>query len=206
MTRDRRTDLLYGWNFNSWFYLKKQKVCICAPQKNGCTSLFRSLHPKSKSNLDFRKFTFVNNMGPFTPQEINELFPTKKKFLMVRSPVDRFSSLWRDKALNKTSQSCDEIEGFTPAELIQHIMNFPLANYHWYPQYMYMVPGAKPIPFYDVFKLLGIKTKHENSSGEKENDPEMPVDLILQHYHQDALLWERALENSVEDVESEHDE
>lgn len=192
----KEKELLYGWNFNAWFYFKSVDICVCAPQKNGCTSLFRAVHPKSKSNLQFRKYAFVNGVGPFTPAEIMELYPSKEKLLMVREPVARFASLWRDKAFHKKSVDMSEIKGMSPQKLIDHIMYNPLGNYHWYPQYMYMVPKTKPIPFYDVFHYLNLSDKHENSSGDRGEDPKMPEKLILQHYHQDALLWEQALRNA----------
>lgn len=185
-----------------WFYDEHKEICVCAPAKCGTTSLRFALDPTLQERVDeWRKnrgnggapiVTLSNEgfrHGPYTPEEVNKV-TAKGKYLAIRHPVDRFRSLWQDKCCRDPEGSPlrQRLNGMSPAQLLQMIKYFPMGDRHWYPQYLYRVPGTTLIPHQKFLTWLGYKNKVYNKS--EAVDAVMPSSDIIEYYSQDYELWE----------------
>lgn len=172
------------------------------PPKCGVTSFSRVVLPNCKGMNDFRRQMHAMNRGPKAPDEIID--EKAEKLLVVRDPVERFASLWRDgfRDGNKRALRAENVKrGFhsvinkeyaehrTPEALISYIERYPIGNPHWFPQYGYLVPGTRVMTLPALFDELGLSRAHENKTRRKVSDPQMPVDRIRRQYIQDVQLF-----------------
>lgn len=177
--------------FKCWFYVRQKDICFCVPAKCGGTAFYRAVFnvpadvPIEHSRSYAVRLALDLGAGPFSPHEVNKYFPDVKRFLIVRDPVDRFMSLWRNKCRRDGDESQRYLVGWTPEQLIDHVEKFPFGNPHWVPQYSYLLPKTKVVR---SFKGLLVTTRH-NMTQQLADDPEPPKERIATHYAQDMKLW-----------------
>jgi hypothetical protein len=83
--------------------------------------------------------------------------------------------------------------GWSPTGLMYHIMDNPMGDAHWFPQYLYMVPGAMLVPYNVLPSRYGYAKLRINVTQPLLNDPVPPRKLISSFYSVDMALWKRAL-------------
>lgn len=178
---------------NLWYYLLSMDVCVCVPAKCGGTAFYQAafhvheVEPRHvKSAVD--RLASMSGAGPYTPIEVSTYYPTKRKIMAVRHPVQRFVSLWRDKCRDG-DENMPMVAGWDPETLLQHIKEYPAGNDHWMPQYLYQAPGCEVVDYQKLMPLLGLKAERVNVTYGKETDPEMPKTDIIRQFQQDYFLW-----------------
>lgn len=157
--------------FGHWLRLPSG-VCAGVPLKCGNTTV--------RSALGVRDW--------FSPREVVRKFPDSEKWLVVRDPVERFASLWRDKCRDG---GLKHLAGKSPDELIGLIESWPMGDKHWFPQFGYLVPGVELVTLPRFMSRLGI-ARRDNATVVRQDDPDMPEARVRAHYARDVAMWESA--------------
>jgi hypothetical protein len=188
-----------------WWWLTNTpdgEVVACAPNKCGLTSFQIGFVPglndvvKLSGKVDSGKaaFSFAKGagLGPFTGVEVTMQFPNLPKLMAVREPEGRFISIWRHVC---STSLVDHLEfkqtaGMSPDKFMSYIETFPMGNVHWAPQWAFLIPGAKLIPFDQFNEALGLPAVHANSHAHR-GSPDLTElhERIKFHFSQDFLLW-----------------
>lgn len=141
----------------------------------------------------------ARGLGPYTARDVVRQFPDAPRFLAVRHPLDRFRSIWKDKCDPKWQRhpstspgTVDLTAGMTPDELMDLVEAWPGGDNHWVPQWWFLVPRAKPLPFDRFNQLLGLPAVHTHRSRMSGEGVAFPEARILAHYARDLELWEGA--------------
>lgn len=174
----------------------------CVPNKCGSSSFRVSVAGlgKTVNNYDLYKIMTEQSRGPYSIEEINAKTDGKSRYLSVREPVDRFTSLW--KHANRVNE-CLNKRGFlgtngllraTPEKLMWTIEHKPDKDPHWTRQSYWEVEKVIPIRFDKFLEVVGLPPMHKNKSSDVPV-PKLPVERILRHYARDAELWELAVAN-----------
>jgi len=127
----------------------------------------------------------------------------KYRVFIIRHPLDRFDSLWRNKArdggrLSKGGgRGMHKVIGMTPRELFEYTKTHP--NHHWTPQCVLhagvpcrVVRLENMADFWDDMTF----TKHpfpkiNPTDGKVPRDEELTAD-IMNYYEDDYILWAQA--------------
>lgn len=181
-------------NHALWVYLKEFDCCVCVPSKNGGSSFRVQLirmrgYDILPTTLPVMNEFYRDGHGPFHPKEVEMLFSDKPQYLSVRHPVERFASLWRSKARDRNG-SPYLAHGMTPDELMDHIETVNDSDWHWRPQIRYMTKNAQPVHPSGLLALFSDQERI-NTTSERDSDPRMPVDRIMDFYSEDYELWRR---------------
>lgn len=182
-------------NYAFWVYLKEFDCCICIPAKNGGCSFRHEIIRLRGLDIDPRQFGLMREFakdghGPFHPKEVSYLFPDKPHYLSVRHPVERFTSLWRNKCREKNGAPW-QVYGMTPDQLMDYIEI--QEDHHWRKQVKNLTDRTELMLMPDLLEMIGC-TMRLNRSDRLEREPDMPVDRILDYYADDLRLWEDASE------------
>lgn len=185
-------------HFKIWFYVKSRDACIGIPAKCGGSSFYRNVFKIDKAVPDehVRSAAVVKALdmgaGPFSTTELAEFFPDTERMLVIRNPVDRFYSLWRDKCRRSpaTARSMEWLRGWTPDQLLRYIKQYPFGDPHWIPQYSYLVPRISLIGHDILPHLFGYSDIVNNKTKSLSTDPVINEEDIKQQYYHDCLLWE----------------
>jgi len=178
-----------------WYLDSRRNMLVCAPAKCGSNAVRRAINPKWAEG-NFRRLARRHKCGPFAPADLSlNKFKGVARYLVVRDPVDRFASLWRDKCRDGrgSPRILEHTKGLTPDQLMDLIERYPFGNSHWYPQYAYKIPGAIPVRINTLLELMGVDpTAVVGGTTKFDDDPPMPVERIMQHYRHDKRLYEEA--------------
>ena len=174
----------------------------CVPNKCGSSSFRVSVAGLGKTVNNFELYEMMHKLGrgPWSIDEINAKTDGKPRFLAVREPVDRFTSLW--KHANRENETLNK-RGFlgaagllraTPGRLMWVIEHRPDEDPHWTRQSFWEVEDVIPIRFDKFLAAVGLPPMHKNKSSEVPIPP-LPEERIRAHYARDCELWEMALVN-----------
>lgn len=164
----------------NWLTDRARKFAIGVPFKNGYTSVLKVLN------------------GQQAPVRIqpNHMKNFRHKIFIVRHPLDRFLSLWRNKCRDHGSGV--GVEGFTQEELWHRIQN-GTPDEHWIRQIEMLGKYRKEAELVRLEDLPGWWWKnmqaefaHENKS---DNYDEISDELraqVLEHYAEDLRLYDAA--------------
>ena len=185
-------------NYALWVFLKEFDCCICIPAKNGGCSFRHEIIGLRKLDIECRTLGLMREFykdghGPFHPREVSMMYPDKPHYLAVRHPVDRFKSLWRNKARDKDGAP-HQVYGMTPDQLMDYIEK--QEDHHWRKQVKNLTDKTVPMLAADLLKMVGA-TVRINRTDRLERDPDMPTDRILDFYIDDLRLWDRANECNI---------
>jgi hypothetical protein len=183
-----------------WVYIPELRTCICAPTKCGCSAIYGQLigNPVHGARINALKEFSARGLGPWLPHEIPGKYRHVPKYLAVRDPVDRFGSLWRCFCRGRKfrpkaqPENTSYIFGMTPAELMTHILMYPIANRHWVPQLLHWLPGSVLVPHGQLLERLGLPSPKINVTDRRKDDPALPEEQIRNHYAEDMKLWHAA--------------
>ena len=114
---------------------------------------------------------------------------------VVRNPIDRFDSLWRNKCRDGGKLLGHDIDGMTPAELFGYIKQND--NHHWTPQHTLLgdLESRCPVTLVPLDGLgtclwtefgLGVQRVHE-TLGKVPRDFGLTIDIAA-HYRLDKVL------------------
>ena len=177
-----------------WCYIEEADFCVCVPNKNGGTSYRKAFADKSSWEssklVPFMMEFYAKGHGPFSAKELMFRFPDKPHYLVVRHPVDRFGSLWRNKCRDRLG-SPYAIHGMNPDQLIGFIEENPEYDRHVLRQSDYLTEKTYPIILSDLMSILELLPERINRSVPTPSDPQMPKKRILKHYAKDYELWSR---------------
>lgn len=181
--------------FRSWCRVKTPahgECYVCVPPKCGWTSFRHAVNPATLVGANtFSSYMRAERRGMYGPHQVAQR--TGKKFLAVRDPVDRFSSLYRQATGNAAWARKQLLpERMTPDELLDIIRATPLGNVHWYPVAGYLVTDAVLVPFDRLLSELGYKAVHKNR-GPVVADLRLPEYRIRAHYARDDEIYTGAL-------------
>lgn len=158
-----------------WYHIPQWDITIATPPKAGSSSL--------------KNFMWENKIEcSYIPQKLVK-GPT---FFVIRDPVSRFCSLWRDKCRDQTNIIDRNIYGMTPQELLTHIQHNN--DVHWTPQYKLfgnLSPTIIPLErLNDWWEEQGYGTLNQSNmtSGSVDINPKKIVD----YYWKDMELYTRA--------------
>jgi hypothetical protein len=119
-----------------------------------------------------------------------------KIFVVVRRPLDRFGSLWRNKCRDQEDIRDTRVYGMSPEELMTHIES-GARNIHWTPQTaMISNLDVTLIPL-DLFSTwwgrrgYGELGKFHATDGEVDMDDSLK-DRVLTFYADDVMLYDKA--------------
>lgn len=120
---------------------------------------------------------------------------------VVRHPVSRFYSLWRNVQERPRSEKnfYKRFEGLSPRQMWDELKVMPFTDYHFQPQWMVGLYTADQLIRLEDFDDWFITTfselvppQHLNVSVRPyERDPSIDEE-VLEEYRQDFELWERA--------------
>lgn len=181
------------WGFRSWYLIGDTYVCV--PPKCGSTSFMRAVDAEARDGLDFRARMKEKKRGPWAPQDVVRR-KHGRRVLAVRDPVSRFRSLWRHLVRNDETRLwwADRHRipmGITsPDELLSFIKRFPMGNYHWYPQYGYVVPGVEIVRYDRLLSGLNLPEVVANVGSPSDMDDQIPEVEVMSFYSMDQALWE----------------
>ena len=168
---------------SSWVYCPSWKLNIgCAP-KCGQTSLHKVMEK--------------NSPGVWHPNGEDAY-----SVWIVRDPVARFKSLWRDKCRNKAPLWADEedapLAGMSPEDLMDFIETTKEKDPHWTTQYIQCNQQADEIIILE--KLDEWWAAHGLPKMTRKNKTRGPIDLssellrrVQLHYESDVFLYHEAL-------------
>lgn len=167
-----------------WFYFKEWKFTIMNPPKCGGSSIKQFIW---MNELEDKIVHLMQNEAKKTPGE---------NYVVIRNPLDRFASLWKNKCRDKDNIKDTEIYGMSPNQLMTHIENGH-KDIHWTPQSaMIADANVKLIPL----DMLGFWWRHNglgelgvfnSTEGEVEIDNELKT-RILTFYADDVILHNKA--------------
>jgi len=156
-----------------WIANADRAIAFGVPPKNGLHSFWEALR------------------GDDIHRDVNP-YKCPRRVFVVRHPVERFKSLWRNKCRDGEQANLG-IAGMTPEQLFEHIQT-ARDNYHWTPQ-VDLLGGVEA----EVVRLEGINDWWaENMGGEfprlhsTEGDVDISPELlekIRTRYQADLRLW-----------------
>lgn len=165
---------------NSWLTDRSRKIAFGVPFKNGYTSFLRVLNAQS---------------APIRIQP-NHLKNFPRKVFIVRHPLDRFLSLWRNKCRDHGKGVA--VEGFTMEQLWQRIEEGPEDD-HWRRQVDLLGKYRKEAELVKLESLpdwyyenMQCEFPHENRTEPYDNISDELRDKILTRYAEDVELYNAA--------------
>ncbi len=165
----------------NWLTDRARKFAIGVPFKNGYTSVLKVLN---------------GQQAPIRIQP-NHMKNFRRKMFVVRHPLDRFLSLWRNKCRDYGSGA--GVEGMTMDELWQRIITGQ-PDGHWQRQVELLgkyrneveLVRLEDLPAWWYENMLA-EFPHENRSAPYDKiDPELRH-KVLEHYAEDLKLYDIAL-------------
>lgn len=177
-----------------WFHLPKEKVAILAAPKCGTSALARAVHQHvlkgkqahhpDKVNWKLRAEGLVSRADK-VPEDY-------RLYQIVRYPISRFESLWRQQWREK---------GWQPEGLVKKILAGPMADMHWIRQVDYqegrdVTPVAQEWAI-EFLTALGVGWYPDKPHLRNATSGEVPPynkAPLYDHYEADFDLWERALQ------------
>lgn len=170
-----------------WWYCNRWNIILgCAP-KCGSTALFKVISD--------------HNIAAYNPEKHNF---TAYAVWIVREPVARFWSLWKDKCRDGDilweDGDDDILAGFSPEELMSFIENTNEKDIHWATQQSQCGNRANElVPLEKLskwWKNRGFPDMEPLNTSEGDIDmSEELVTRILKHYAKDVALYELASAN-----------
>jgi hypothetical protein len=170
-----------------WFKVGERYACV--PAKCGGTAFYRRAFGILDGPDSHVFSAALLRAQPYLPDEVAAF--DGPKWLAVREPLSRFKSLWRDKCCT-LDVNVPMLHGLTPDELIGLIERDPFGDSHWMPQFKYLTPGVRLVPYRKMFQVLGFEPLEANV-GSQGAEPQFPVERILSMYGVDALLHRGAM-------------
>jgi hypothetical protein len=164
----------------NWLTDRSRKYAFGVPFKNGYTSLKKVLNgPQAAIRIP------VNHMKKFP-----------NKVFIVRHPLDRFLSLWRNKARDRGQGVA--VEGFTMEQLFERIKT-GVPDEHWVRQVEMLGrhrKDAKLVRLEDLpawwWENMQAEFPHENQTAPyDEIDPALR-EQVLEYYADDVRLYDAA--------------
>ena len=132
-----------------------------------------------------------------------------RRVFVVRHPLDRFESLWRNKCRDGglvrvgkkiAPGTFHQLDGLTPRELFEYSLKNP--NHHWTPQIV--LHGQVAQRECRIVRIEDMNTfwhklpdsthpfpQHNRTHGKVEYDMEL-MDEVLNYYEDDYILWAQA--------------
>lgn len=171
-TRDLAKHKLGGqW----WYYFPQWKFSILAPPKCGSSSI--------------KQFIYMNEIDVLS---LRQHQVRGEAYVVVRDPVSRFCSLWRDKCRDG-SPIREPIAGMSATELMDYIES-GVPNVHWTHQHK-MYGNLKPtfIPlehlndWWSQYGTLGIYNATDDEI------PDINPKRIVDYYAKDMSLYTKAV-------------
>ncbi len=172
---------------SSWWYCPRWNIILgCAP-KCGSTSLFKVLRD--------------NNISVWNPEGHNW---NAYAVWIVREPVSRFTSLWKDKCRDGDPLWDDGQDyvllDMNPEQLMDFIETGPMKDSHWATQTSLCGRSVNEIVPLDKFTAWWNDRGFPEMStqNESEGDILLSTELItriLDHYSKDVALYNAATEN-----------
>lgn len=164
----------------NWLTDKSRKIAFGVPFKNGYTSVKKVLNgPRGAVRIQ------PNHMKHFT-----------RKVFIVRHPLDRFLSLWRNKC--RDCGSGVGVEGFTQEELFARIQN-GTPDEHWIRQVEMLGKHRKDAELVRLeslpewwWKNMQAEFAHENKSDNYDEISDELRSQVLDHYADDIGLYNAA--------------
>lgn len=164
----------------NWLTDRSRQVAIGVPFKNGYTSILKVLNAKS---------------APIRIQP-NHMKNFRRKVFIVRHPLDRFLSLWRNKCRDRGAGVA--VEGFTMQQLFDRILTGPVDD-HWRKQVEWLGKYRKEaelvrledLPAWWYENMLA-EFPHENQTAPYDNISDDLRDKVLDYYAEDLDLYNAA--------------
>lgn len=172
-------------------YVRVGNAYVCAPAKNGSTSLRCSMFPelanfRGSITAEFQRLCEQTGVGPVTAEEaVATGLPV---YLAVRHPAERFRSFWQD--MQRAAGRLAALSWVSVETLLRVIAARPFGDPHWVPQSWYWHPGVEPVPYTELLQRVGKIPLHMNTS--RAQNVDMPVEQIIALYPEDLALWEAA--------------
>lgn len=181
-------------------WIEVNGALCCVPNKSGSSSFRVSVAGLGRTVNNFELYDLMRKegRGPYSIDEVNAMPYDRPRYLAVREPVNRFTSLWRH--CNREQEKLHK-RGFigsaglfraTPDRLMDVIELRPDEDPHWTRQSFWEVEHTTPVRFDEFLEFVGLPPMHKNKSTETPV-PKLPVDRILKHYARDAELWSQAV-------------
>lgn len=164
----------------NWLTDRSRRYAIGVPFKNGYNSVLKVLN------------------GPQAPIRIqpNHMKNFPRKVFIVRHPLDRFLSLWRNKCRDYGGGVA--VEGFTMEQLFERIQN-GTEDGHWQRQVDWLGKWRKEAELIRLesvpawwYENMQAEFPHENRSAPYDKISDELRDKVLAHYAEDVLLYEAA--------------
>jgi len=164
----------------NWLTDKSRKIAFGVPFKNGYTSVKKVLNgPQGAIRI--------------APHHLKN-FP--RKVFIVRHPLDRFLSLWRNKCRDYGSGTA--VEGLTMEQLYQRIID-GAPDEHWTRQVDMLGKHRKSAELVRLDSLPGwwythmlAEFPHENKTAPYDKIDTALRDKVLDHYAEDVNLYDAA--------------
>lgn len=164
--------------------MPKPGILVCVPPKCGGTSYYRAAFDVPADVPTRKVWKYVRDLNALMTNA-EAARAEGQKFLVMRDPIARFISLWRDKCRNG-DEHMPGLAGLTPDQLMDRIEADPYGDAHWTPQSTWYVQFAMLVPLRDIFALLNIPPYRENDSSPADSDPLVPIERIVRHYWKDC--------------------
>lgn len=176
-TRDKAEHKLGGqW----WYYFPEWKFTILAPPKCGSTAIKQFIYMNEKDVMSLRQHQVIG-----------------KVVFVVRDPLSRFCSLWRNKCRDGAKIGDRwPIKGMTPTELMNYIESGE-RNVHWTPQYKMfgkLKPEFVPLEYLDDWwSDNGYGTLGRFNVTEKDDVVDINPKRVIDYYSKDMELYTKTI-------------
>lgn len=164
----------------NWYTDRSREIAFGVPFKNGYNSVKKVLNgPQAAIRIA------PNHMKNF-----------RRKVFVVRHPLDRFLSLWRNKCRDRGSGVA--VEGFTMRQLFERIVTGP-EDEHWTRQVDMLGKYRKEAELIRLEALpewwwqnMQAELPHENRTAPYDEIDDDLRDMVLDYYAEDVALYELA--------------
>ena len=119
---------------------------------------------------------------------------TYNAYQFVRSPKDRFESLWRWGCRDKNQGIPSELWLCDPDELLWYISDHLYDNVHWCPQFVATPMATAAMPLESIGEYIPTYEEIINTTAPGDI-PEYDQDFLYQLYSMDQILWQISKEN-----------